>query len=171
MSSEVLKCNTPMDLDSVIRTDEYGPIRRVRHHHKSSPEFLQRPQGMADEDLVEILQETLPQMIEEQMSRISSSPRPPGTKREASQELDDRESTRVRTEDQATESMLCEAGCNPASMSIDEALTAALLQKKLQKEIPPTNNDAELQQKVDVSKSLEWETLLGKNAVKIWTGR
>ena len=77
------------------------------------------------------------------------------------------ESTRVRTEDQATESMLCEAGCNPASMSIDEALTAALLQKKLQKEIPPTNNDAELQQKVDVSKSLEWETLLGKNAVKI----
>ena len=55
-------------------------------------------------------------------------------------------------------------------MSI-EALTAAFLQKKLQKEIPPTNNDAELQQKVDVSKSLEWDTLLGKNAVKIWTGR
>ena len=66
--------------------------------------------------------------------------------------------------------MLCEAGSNPASMSI-EALTAAFLQKKLQKEIPPTNNDAELQQKVDVSKSLEWDTLLGKNAVKIWTGR
>ena len=124
---------------------------------------------MADEDLVDILQETLPQMIEEQMSRLPSSPRSSGIKREASQEPADRESTRVRTEDQATESMLCEADSKSASLSI-EALTAAFLQKKLQKEIPPTNNDADLQQKVDASKSLEWETLLGKNAVKIWTG-
>ena len=43
-----------------------------------------------------------------------------------------------------------------------EALTAAFLQKKLQKEIPASGNEPALQAKVDESKTLEWETLLGK---------
>lgn len=167
--SEASLSGLPMDPSAVIRTEEYGPIRRVRHSHKSPPEFLQRPQGMADEDLVEILQETLPQMIEEQVLRQPSSPRSLGTKREASQEPDAREVARARIDEQPTESMLCDTVSSSTSLSI-EVLTAAFLQKKLQKEIPPSNNDVELQQKVDASKSLEWETLLGKNAIKIWTG-
>ena len=167
--SETSLSGHPMDPNAVIRTEEYGPIRRVRHSHESPPEFFQRPQGMADEDLVEILQETLPQMIEERVLRQPSSPRPPGTKREAIQEPDAREPARARIDEQPTKSMLCDTVSSSTSLSI-EVLTAAFLQKKLQKEIPPSNNDVELQQKVDTSKSLEWETLLGKNAIKIWTG-
>ena len=65
--------------------------------------------------------------------------------------------------------MLCESVTPPEVLSI-ETLNAAFIQKKLQKEIAPVNIPEGLQQKVDASKSLEWETLLGKNAIRVWTG-
>lgn len=34
----------------------------------------------------------------------------------------------------------------------------------------PCGHDPELQSQVDESQSVEWETLLGKNAIRIWTG-
>ena len=159
----------PIQPSSIIKTEDYGPIRRTRHHQKSPPVYLQRPEGMADEDLVEILQETLPQMIDNQVLVQPSSPRQASTKREASQEPDDREHARPRTDHPSHENLSCDVVSNHEVLSI-EALTAAFIQKKMQKEIQPSNNSPEVQAKVDASKSLEWETLLGKNAIRIWTG-
>ena len=51
-----------------------------------------------------------------------------------------------------------------------EILMAAFLQKKSQKEIKPSGHPMELQTKIDASKTIEWETLLGKNAIKVWRG-
>eukprot|EP00435_Cladocopium_sp_Y103_P052219 s999_g16.t1 len=156
----------------------YGPVRRLRHRFKSPEEQLYRPPAMAHDDLVEILQEAIPQMIDDQLRSVSnadeamptgSSPRGDSSKREASADLDGQpQSVRPRTDD-AVETLLCQAAEGKTVLTI-EALTAAFIQKKLQKEIPATGNDPSLQTKVDDSKSLEWETLLGKNAIRIWTG-
>ena len=81
------------------------------------------------------------------------------SKREASAEPEtQRESSRPRVED-SVESLLCQVAEGKATMNV-EALTAAFLQKKLQKEIPASGNEPSLQAKVDESKALEWETLL-----------
>jgi len=47
---------------------------------------------------------------------------------------------------------------------------SAFLQKRLQKELPPSGNPAELQAKINDAKSAEWTTLLEKPAVRVWTG-
>ena len=57
-----------------------------------------------------------------------------------------------------------------SSESLFEVLTASFLQKKLQKELPASNNPPELQKSIDEAKTIEWETLLGKNAIQVWTG-
>ena len=81
----------PTDSDSQIRSTDYGPVRRVRHSGKQGPMYLQRPQGMADEDMIEILQDALPQMIQDQLGSTDlttpSSPRTGSSKREASQDF------------------------------------------------------------------------------------
>ena len=51
-----------------------------------------------------------------------------------------------------------------------EALMAAFTQKRMQKELPVSNNEPRLQSEVDNAKTLEWETVVGKQAVRIWTG-
>eukprot|EP00435_Cladocopium_sp_Y103_P053201 s487_g17.t1 len=51
-----------------------------------------------------------------------------------------------------------------------EVLMAAFLQKRAQKELKPSGHSYEVQSKIDESKKTEWETLLGKNAIKIHTG-
>ena len=164
--------------DESAPSSSYGPVRRKRHWHKSPEETLHRPAAMAHDDLVDILQEAIPRMIEERLDaasgvgpdgQSSSSPRGDSSKREASAEPEDqRESNRPRVED-SVESLLCQVAEGKATMSV-ESLTAAFLQKKLQREIPATGNEPGLQTKVDESKALEWETLLGKNAIRVWTG-
>ena len=47
---------------------------------------------------------------------------------------------------------------------------AAFMQKRMQKELPASDNEPQLQSEVDNAKALEWETVLGKQAVRIWTG-
>ena len=51
-----------------------------------------------------------------------------------------------------------------------EVLMASFLQKRAQKEIPVSNNQPELQLQVDDAKHMEWETLAGKQAVRLWFG-
>jgi hypothetical protein len=51
-----------------------------------------------------------------------------------------------------------------------EALMAAFLQKRAQKELKPSGHTPDMQQKIDESEKAEWETLLGKQAVRVWTG-
>ena len=60
--------------------------------------------------------------------------------------------------------------CEHLYSSRAEALMAAFLQKRMQKEIPPSGNDPELQARVDEAKRVEWDTVSGKQAVKVWTG-
>ena len=146
----------------------YGLVRRLRHRYKSPEEPLHRPSAMAHDDLVDILQEAIPRMIDDHLDsasgvgpdgQSSSSPRGDSSKREASAEPEtQRESSRPRVED-SVESLLCQVAEGKATMNV-EALTAAFLQKKLQKEIPASGNEPSLQAKVDESKALEWETLL-----------
>ena len=51
-----------------------------------------------------------------------------------------------------------------------ECLMAAFIQKRMQKEIPSTGNQQALQQKVDEAKTVEWETIQGKSAMRVWKG-
>ena len=163
--------------EAVDRQSAYGPIRR-RHRVKSPEAPLFRPAAMAHDDLAEILQETIPQMIEDhlmstvgngQVGGESSSPRGASSKREASADpATPRESTRAKV-DGVAESLFSEHDGTVPNFTI-EALTAAFIQKKLQKEIPAVGNEPDMQSKVEASKALEWETLLGKNAVRIWRG-
>ena len=163
------------------RTEEYGPIRRVRHVIKSPPQYLtskpdqlSRPPVMAQEDFAEMMSDIVPQFLQERLDQSASSSRMDdrgeSAKREASTEADDgRPSTRPRTKSALSEGAEVVESLNVESVNV-EALTAAFLQKRLQKELPVVGNEPELQEKVDVSKGTEWETLEGKSAVFVWKG-
>ena len=72
-----------------------------------------------------------------------------------------------------TETLFCQSTLEDLShlhCSHVESLMAAFLQQRAQKEIPASGNDSELQERVDQAKVLEWETVHGKSAVKVWTG-
>ena len=66
-----------------------------------------------------------------------------------------------------TEVLYCEHLLN----SKVEALMAAFMQKRMQKELPVQGNEPALQRDIDAAKVVEWETISGKQAVKVWTGR
>ena len=158
------------------RTEDYGPIRRVRHTVKSPPEYLFRPMEMQQEDLSELLQEVIPSLLETPETE-SFSPRGTSSKREASADIDDGPRTRSRTERYEDEALLC-SFVSPgeefpvrSGQSHVEALIAGFLQKRAAKEIPSTGNPSDIQEKVDGSKITEWETLSGKQAVRVWTGQ
>eukprot|EP00435_Cladocopium_sp_Y103_P030061 s1739_g7.t1 len=160
-----------------VKTEEYGPIRMVRHSHKSPPEYLIRPPVMEQDDFAEMMQEVIPQLIEEHVQNQpsenqSSSPRGSSTKREASQEAD-RPSVRARLDssDVASEQQVLsvEVAASDLTRPI-EVLMAGFLQKRAQKELTVGGHSPEVQQKIDESKTIEWETLMGKQAIKIWTG-
>ena len=146
--------------EAVDRQSAYGPIRR-RHRVKSPEAPLFRPAAMAHDDLAEILQETIPQMIEDhlmstvgngQVGGESSSPRGASSKREASADpATPRESTRAKV-DGVAESLFSEHDGTVPNFTI-EALTAAFIQKKLQKEIPAVGNEPDMQSKVEASKA------------------
>ena len=99
------------------------------------------------------------------------SPRGDSAKREASQEPSDvPESSRPRI--MSHEALFCQhtlAAYEQLPMSHVEQLMAAFLQKRAQKEIPAVNNPPAL--RVDEAKTSEWETIAGKNAVRIWDGQ
>ena len=60
--------------------------------------------------------------------------------------------------------------CEHLYSSRAEALMAAFLQKRMQKEIPASGNEPDMQAKVEQAKQIEWDTVSGKQAVKVWTG-
>ena len=128
-------------------------------------------------------------------SMDNPSPRPAGRKRPASKELPDpppppthrhvdregggsagvddfAESSESRQMAEAgSEELLAEVlSCEHLYSSRAEALMAAFLQKRMQKEIPPSGNHPELQARVDEAKRVAWDTVSGKQAVKVWTG-
>ena len=171
----------------------YGPVRRVTG--KSPPDMiLHRPSAMREDDFVELMQEVVPRILQEfpagarlEPARASTdvcpepaaeraSPRGTSQKRSASEtppgvEPEARVARVESDSDEAlsVEALFCEVRDDQHNSHI-EALMAAFLQKRTQKELPPTGNDATIQAKVDEAKALEWETVAGKQAVRVWTG-
>ena len=164
------------------RTEDYGPIRRVRHTEKSPPQYLTRPAVMAQEDFAEMMEEVIPSLIQQHLQDSNmeperpTSPRGESSKREASWEPLEQPAHRPRIEvnDEVlfTEVLLAQARDmqNQTGLSVIDSFTAAFLQKRQQKEIKAWGNEPELQHRIDLSKGTEWETLEGKDAVRVWRG-
>ena len=170
-------------LEAMPRTDAYGPWRQVRHTIKRPPEYLSRPPVMQQDDFSEMMQEMVPTLLDQHLQSIelgnntgdsgdNHSPRGDSSKREASTEQDgDRPAVRARLSGPDAEtSDTLSAELLRKSQEI-EVLLAAFLQKRAQKEIKPYGHEPSLQEKIDESKTMEWETLLGKQAIRIWTGQ
>eukprot|EP00435_Cladocopium_sp_Y103_P057771 s2526_g20.t1 len=139
------------------------------------------PPMMEQDDFAEMMQELVPTLIEQQLQPEAdspmpevSSPRGDSSKREASPLSDgDRPAVRARLGDAVSgefETLAAEIAQH-SNMRPVEVLIAAFLQKKAQKEMRPCGHDPVLQKRVDESKTIEWETLLGKNAIRIWKGK
>ena len=178
--------------------DSYGPVRRVTGKTRPDPTVgvpLVRLPDTQPDDFLEMMSEVVPRMIAQQLgpggtqtvsraepSTASSShqanapntlsPRRDSQKREASQDVaEPRASGRRRTE--SIEDLFCEEvlSVEPSHCSHVEQLMAAFLQKRAQKELPVTGNPPELQGRINEAKGLEWETISGKQAVRVWTGK
>ena len=161
----------------------YGPVR-IRHWNNTPQDPLVRPDGSKYEDFVEMMQELVPTLIPSQNSDAdmpsgigaeSSSPRASGHEREASKDAQEQTGSRQRTTSPREACLTCEEVLaaeltTEGPSSAVDVLLAAFLQKKMQKELPAVGNTPVLQEQIDKAKSVEWETLLGKNAIKIWRG-
>ena len=160
----------------------YGPVR-YRRHEKSSP--IEAPHPVVRlpestfEDFSDMMHEVVPRLMEDIVDEQSvsnpqresvSSPRNAGHKRSISKELSSAPSASRPKTDHPDEELLCEVDLRFSNMSTVECLMAGFIQKKLQKELPPTGNPHDLQAKIDQAKLTEWETLCGKNAVRIHSG-
>ena len=178
----------PQNEDLKVATP-YGPAR-YRRREKSGP--FENP-GIVDrlpesriEDFSEMMHEIVPRLVEDivvdsdeqpgsnsvSIGESSSSPRTAGHKRSLSKEaVPSQASTRPKVDD-PDEELLCQVdSVSSTQKSTIECLLASFIQKKLQKELPPSGNPEELQNKIDVAKGTEWETLSGKNAVRVHTGQ
>lgn len=178
-TSQVEQSSSRVPPSGFVKTEAYGPIRMVRHSHKSPPEYLVRPPVMEQDDFAELMQEVVPELIDQHLqppdiTMSSTSPRGDSHKREASNE-GDRPTVRARVDESSPsttgsqEVLSAEVSQNDVRSPI-EILMAAFLQKRAQKELKPSGHSSEVQSKIDESKKVEWETLLGKNAIRIHTG-
>ncbi len=150
----------------------YGPYGPVRHRHsvKSPPEpiLIRPPEGHFD-DFADMMQEVVPRLLtntlegspQGEVPNSNNSPRGTSSKREASNDQIDTESSQRR---RITETLVC------SEEQPIEVMMAAFLQKKAQNELAASGNDPKLQGLIDEAKSTEWETLQGKSAVRVWTG-
>ena len=154
----------------------YGPVRR-RCTGKQPDNVVHRPPEMRHEDLSNLLNEIAIEDLTNQAGnqRVSdeamNSPRDTSCKREASAEAVGHEDSRPRNS--GTEALFCHDVLSCVScheIPSFDVLMSAFLQKRMQKEIPPSGNDPALQSKVDEAKRAEWQTLSEKPAVKVWTG-
>ena len=156
----------------------YGPVRR-RYFSKQTQDSVFRPPAMKHEDFAEMMQELVPQIVIPDSSSSTvdqvmqtTSPRGTSQKREASSEGEAPSSSKPRVEAAVSEGLFAEEvllAC-PGEVPSVEVLMSAFLQKRLQKELPPSGNPVELQAKINDAKSAEWATLLEKPAVRVWTG-
>ena len=128
----------------------YGPVR-VRQRHKSPPTFWLRPPETKIDDLQDMLEENH------------------GTKRSHSPSDADRNTKSQRVEEDPADSCLfAELVKEHGPAESFQILVASFLQKKMQKELHHSNNTAELQEQIDLSKTVEWTTLRDeKKALKV----
>ena len=165
--------------------ESYGPVRRGARAPVNPAPMLSRPPDTHPEDFLEIMSDIVPRLVAQLPSTSSSSrdvassstsPRGSGHKREASAELDeppDAVRQRVLSDLPENDALLCDddvLGMTHLCCPTVEVLMASFLSKRAAKELPVSNNAPELQARVDESKILEWETLCGKQAVRVWDG-
>ena len=173
--------------------DEYGPVRRVTGK-KPPQETLFRPRVLLQDDFAEMMHEALPELIARALNGEQQQANPPmssaaqplqenrGQKREASSEPpassgkrpardpasatgDAASSTDVLVV-QCYENFLVQAMQEKSSV---EALVASHVNRQV-KEVPATGNPSELQAVVDEAKSVEWNTVSGRDAVRLVLG-
>ena len=162
---------------SAASNPQYGPVRRVPRKTPAN----EIPLVLQPEDFADMMQEIVPQLIQEMPSQSEESsaaghhsPREPAQKRPASREPSEEPGSAQRRPPppgEAAETLLIDIDeYAPLRNSYVEVLIAGFLQKRMQKELPATNNMPEVQQQVDEAKVLEWDTVVGKQAVKVWRG-
>ena len=155
----------------------YGPVRRCRGKQSDPRDTpLSRPDEEKFEDFAEMMQDLVPRLLPATVEssptagKAPVSPRTSASKREASAEppeAPDVARPRVEIEDE----LMCQLEDSMPGRSPIEVLLAGFLQKRAQKELPPSGNPEPLQQAVDEARSTEWETLSGKGAVRVWVGQ
>ena len=167
----------------------YQPIR-YRHRFKAPEVVYQRPVSSDSSSASELPLvmsrpvESFPEEFHEMMHDLGAnllsvpanetSPRGEPVKREASDMPDASPTSRPRlnTEQDGDDALLCTPEfSDQKKVPTFNCYMANFLQKKFQKEISASGNGVELQQEVDVAKSTEWETLIGKGAFQVWTGK
>eukprot|EP00435_Cladocopium_sp_Y103_P058196 s1061_g20.t1 len=167
-----------------VPSSSYGPIRR-RVNGKNGEPALYRPPQMKEDDFVDMMKEIVPKLLTEatqptSSTGSSSSPRSVsmhGVKRDHEDVSGDASveppTSRAKSDDSvdAVECMLVEEVLAEWDQGGVESLMAAYLQKKISKEIKPSGNEPSQQKLVDESKTLEWETLIEKQAVRLHYGK
>lgn len=167
--------------------DSYGPVRaRHRLASKSVPTSLYRPSQMRQEDFVEIMREIVPKLIDQATpdSQSTESSSASGSKRPADVPDETLQPPAVRP--RVEEHLLVDSCPGQEALSVQdcqqlsqlwetsqniEVLVSAYMQKRASKEVPATGNPPQLQQLVEESKLVEWNTLMEKNAIKIHRGK
>ena len=170
----------------------YGPVRRVSHKSPPVPRML-RPRAMLQDDFAEMMQEVIPELLEQALSSEAASSAqefvPRGTKREASPHSEPAPSKRVSGETASASSHqpVAEAelpGGSPDSNATEslcvqlqnpdvcvEALVLSYVNKRSPKELLASGNPIALQERVDEAKSIEWQTIESRHAVRVVHGR
>jgi len=114
------------------------------------------------------MREVFPRLIEE-LPQDESMPVSHKRGLESSSSELEPAANRVRTETPVSEILSVELLNGPIDV---EALIADNLQKKMEKELPHSNNEASLQKVIDSGKAAEWKTLIEKpNVLKIHYGQ
>ena len=145
----------------------YRPLRRVPS--KTGPMALFRPMLMQHDDFVEVLSEVLPHMID---NAVHSSKRTaPASDSEPAPKMSRTEQMSVQHE-QGDPFSMTSSDAEQLWESLQqgqrhEVLIAQYLQKRMQKELPHSNNEPFVQAQIDAAKTLEWNTLSEKNAVRL----
>ena len=170
---------------------QYAPVR-YRHRQKVPEVVYQRPVNNPNENVGPIISplirppDSLGDDFHEFMHDLGAdqtmtipqedSPRGTATKREADAgDMPDASPTsrpRLHTDLDPDASLMCTpVEPNQKEVPTFSCYMASFLQKRCQKEIPPSGNEHQLQAEVDAAKTTEWETLIGKGAFQVWTGK
>ena len=161
------------EVGSEASSSSYGPVRR-RVSGKDGPQSIWRPAALRQDDFVDLMKEVVPKLIVD-MSTAPDASMPESSKRAHEEATEPSDScpeppvSKARTEP-ATEVLSVEC-LNSDHLDL-EVLLADYLKKKMQKELPHSNNQPSLQTKVDAGKRDEWQTLLNKgNVVRLHYGK
>ena len=153
--------------ESIVPDESYGPVRR-KVLGKSDAAAMWRPPALRQEDFVSIMREVVFRLIEE-MPEDESMPSSHKRSLESSPDELEPATSRLRTASPVSEILSVELLEGPLDI---EVLIADYLQKKMEKELPHSNNEVALQRMIDSGKSAGWKTMTEKpNVLKIHFGQ